>query len=182
MLPWIIPPRVQPWSGWKVDFFTVSKCLPLGLCKGTVSGLCKMVEIPTSHVSLQCNAIRHNPYLCSDRPITKRWCLAIKGHVSYPCDSPDAASLGLCSSLGGKGRSCSIVSGGFNTLRLGLNGLYFQINFLCENYCILINISLKFVSKGPINNKPSVAQIRAWCQKATGYYLNHWWRSILTNI
>ena len=30
--------------------------LPLGVCKGTVTGLCKMVEIPTNHITLQYTA------------------------------------------------------------------------------------------------------------------------------
>ena len=36
--------------------------------------------------------------------------------------------------------------------------------FLNENVWILIKISLKFVSKGPINNIPALVQIMAWCQ------------------
>ena len=32
---------------------TAGKCLPLGLCKVTVSGRCKMMEIPNGHVSLK---------------------------------------------------------------------------------------------------------------------------------
>ena len=31
-----------------------------------------------------------------------------------------------------------------------------------KNPCILIRISLKFVSKGPINNKPELVQVMAW--------------------
>ena len=34
--------------------------------------------------------------------------------------------------------------------------------FLYENYCIFLQNSLKFVPKGPINNKPSFLQITAW--------------------
>ena len=36
--------------------------------------------------------------------------------------------------------------------------------FLCENCCVLIQTSLKFVSTGPINNKPALDQIIAWCR------------------
>ena len=32
----------------------------------------------------------------------------------------------------------------------------FQFIFLNENCCILINISLKFIPKGPANNEPSL--------------------------
>ena len=36
--------------------------------------------------------------------------------------------------------------------------------FWNENVWILINISLKFVPKGPINNMPALVQIMAWCR------------------
>ena len=40
---------------------------------------------------------------------------------------------------------------------------HFQMKiFLNENICIPINISLKFVPKGQINNIPSLVQIMAW--------------------
>ena len=31
-------------------------------------------------------------------------------------------------------------------------------------FCILIKISLKFVPKGPIDNKAALVQIMAWCR------------------
>ena len=40
---------------------------------------------------------------------------------------------------------------------------HFQSHFLKSNYCILIQISLKFVYKGPINNNPALVQMMAWC-------------------
>ena len=40
----------------------------------------------------------------------------------------------------------------------------FKCIFLNENCCILIKISLKFVTKGPINNIPELVQIMAWHQ------------------
>ena len=51
-----------------------------------------------------------------------------------------------------------------NTLRLRHNGCHFADNtfkliFLHKNYCILIRISLKCVSKGLINRKPELVQI-----------------------
>ena len=54
-----------------------------------------------------------------------------------------------------------------NTLRLRQNGCHFaadifQCIFLNENVWIPINISLKFVPKGPINDDPALVQIRAW--------------------
>ena len=55
----------------------------------------------------------------------------------------------------------------FNTLRSGQNGRHFTDDiFKCiclnENIWILINISLKFVPKGKINNIPALVQIMAW--------------------
>ena len=56
---------------------------------------------------------------------------------------------------------------GFNTLRPGQNGRHFTDDifkciFLNKNVWIPIEISLKFVPKGPINNIPSLVQIMAW--------------------
>ena len=55
----------------------------------------------------------------------------------------------------------------FNTLRPRQNGRHFPDDifkwiFLNENIWISIKISLKFVSKGPINNIPALGQIMAW--------------------
>ena len=55
----------------------------------------------------------------------------------------------------------------FNTLRPRRNGRafaddIFKCIFLNENVRIPIEISLKFVPKGPINNIPSLVQIMAW--------------------
>ena len=54
-----------------------------------------------------------------------------------------------------------------NKLRPRQNGRHFPDDlskciFLTENVWILIRISLKFVSKGPINNNPALVQIMAW--------------------
>ena len=43
----------------------------------------------------------------------------------------------------------------------------FKCIFLNENVWIPIRISLKFVSKGPINNIPALVQIMAWCHPGT---------------
>ena len=56
---------------------------------------------------------------------------------------------------------------GFDTLRPRQNGRHFpddiiKRNFLNENIWILINISLKFVPKGSINNIRALCQIMAW--------------------
>ena len=34
--------------------------------------------------------------------------------------------------------------------------------FVCENIWISVNISLKFVPNGPVNNMPALVQIVAW--------------------
>ena len=54
-----------------------------------------------------------------------------------------------------------------NTLRPKPNGCSFADDsfkriFLNENVIISIQISLKFVPKGPINNIPALVQIMAW--------------------
>ena len=56
---------------------------------------------------------------------------------------------------------------GFNTLRPRRDGRHFPDDifnciFLNEKVWILIQISLKFVPKGPINNIPSLVQMMAW--------------------
>ena len=38
----------------------------------------------------------------------------------------------------------------------------FKCMFVNEKFCILIKISLKFVPKGPIDNKAAFVQIMAW--------------------
>ena len=38
----------------------------------------------------------------------------------------------------------------------------FEMNFFNEKFCILIKISLKFVPKSPIDNKPTSLEIMAW--------------------
>ena len=42
----------------------------------------------------------------------------------------------------------------------------FEFIFVNENICILIKISLKFVPKGPIDNKAAMVQVMAWHRKA----------------
>ena len=54
-----------------------------------------------------------------------------------------------------------------NTLRLRQNGRHFPDDifkwiFLNENVWISIDISLKFVPRGPINNIPTLVQVMAW--------------------
>ena len=54
-----------------------------------------------------------------------------------------------------------------NTLRPRQNGCHFADDtfrriFMNENVRISINISLKFVPRGPVNNIPSLVQIMAW--------------------
>ena len=55
----------------------------------------------------------------------------------------------------------------FNTLRPRHNGRHFADDifkciFLNENVWIPIKISVKFVSKGPVNDIPALVQIMAW--------------------
>ena len=55
----------------------------------------------------------------------------------------------------------------FMTLRPRQNGHHpphdiFKRIFMNENCCIVMKISFKFVSQGPINNSPTLVQIMAW--------------------
>ena len=64
-------------------------------------------------------------------------------------------------------KSYADTLGIFNTLRQRQNGRHFPNDnfkwiFLNENVWISINISLKFVPWGPINNIPTLVQIMAW--------------------
>ena len=75
------------------------------------------------------------------------------------------------------------------TLRVRQHGRHFPDDiyrciFLSENIWISIQISLKFVPKGPINNIPSLVQMMAWrpTGQATSHYLNQWWPSLLLHI
>ena len=86
-----VGPMLAPW--------TFLSGLALGLCKGTVGGLCKTMEIPNGYVSPRSIADCGNPNLYLIEPITKLWCHPTGVHVSYPTDSPTATSPGLCSSL-----------------------------------------------------------------------------------
>ena len=68
-----------------------------------------------------------------------------------------------------------------NTLRPRQNGRHFADDifkciFLNENTSISINISLKFVPQGRINNIPALVPIMAWRQSGDKPYLNQWWR------
>ena len=62
----------------------------------------------------------------------------------------------------------------------------FKCIFFNENVRIFIQISLKFVPKGPIDNKSALVQVMAWCQTGnkplpgpllaqfTSTYVRHW--------
>ena len=41
--------------------------------------------------------------------------------------------------------------------------MHIQNIFYCDNYCILIQISLAFIPEGPIDNDRAHVQIMAWC-------------------
>ena len=70
--------------------------------------------------------------------------------------------------------SSSVVHSHFNTLRPRQNGRHFTDDtfehiFLNENVWISIEIPLKFVPKGPINNIPALVKIM------TSHYVNQRW-------
>ena len=63
----------------------------------------------------------------------------------------------------------TILYNQFNSLRPRQNKRHFaddvfKCNFLNENVWIPVEISLKFLPKGPINNTPTLVQIMAWCR------------------
>ena len=67
----------------------------------------------------------------------------------------------------------------------GQNGRHFADDiFKCmnEKLRILIRVSLKFVPKGPINNKSALVQVMAWAEQATSHYLKKCLLSSLTHI
>ena len=69
-------PHANAFTIWLINSFTVSlhsPNMPLGLCKGTASGIYKPVEIPVGHVIPQCNGALGNPNLYLDQPVTKEW-------------------------------------------------------------------------------------------------------------
>ena len=80
-------------------------------------------------------------------------------------------TAGLCKQRACNAGQCFHVmssSWPFNTLRLRQNDRHFQDDFfkwifLNENVWISINISLKFVPKGPINNILTLVQVMARC-------------------
>ena len=53
---------------------------------------------------------------------------------------------------------------GLHKARLANVAGMFKLLFLVENYFILIEISLKFVSNGPNNIEPAFVQMMAWCE------------------
>ena len=77
-------------------------------------------------------------------------------------------SLGLWGESGDrKGQQCLPTY--FIDLPIEQNGRHFpddifKCNFMNEKFCVLIQISLKFVPKGSINNIPVLVQIMAWCR------------------
>ena len=48
----------------------------------------------------------------------------------------------------------------------------FKCIFLNENYRNLIQISLKFVPRTPIDNTPALVQVMAGVEQVTSHYLN----------
>ena len=75
----------------------------------------------------------------------------------------------------------------FNTLRPRQTGRHFADDifkciFLNENASIANKISLKFVSKGPINNIPALVQIMAWRRSGDKPLSEPMMVSLLTHI
>ena len=80
-----------------------------------------------------------------------------------------------------------IFSWSLNTSRQRLNGRHltdniFKCIFVNENVWIPIEISLKFVPKGPINNIPALVHIMAWCSPGDKPLSEPMMVSLLTHI
>ena len=105
------------------------------------------------------------------------------GHTKILVVSGSPASMGLISTI-----LVSVQSGRMhNTLRPRQNGRHFADDvfkciFLNKNVCILLQISLKFVPKGPINNIPSLVQIMAWRRPGDKPLSESMMDSLLTQI
>ena len=89
-------------------------------------------------------------------------------YTAYHCDTPIGYRPIVCyCTAPTQIPSISRLPVFFNTLRPRQDGCRFPDDtferiFLNENIIILIKISLKFVSNGPINNIPALVQIMAW--------------------
>ena len=75
----------------------------------------------------------------------------------------------------------------FNTLRPRQDGRHFADDifkcvFLNEDIWISINISLRFVTKGPINNIPALVEIMAWRRPGDKSWSQSMMMSLLTHI
>ena len=72
-----------------------------------------------------------------------------------------------------------------NSCPPGQNGWHiadyiFKCIFMNEKFCILVEISLKFVTKGPIDNKSEWVQVMAW--QVPSHYLNQSWPDSATHM
>ena len=54
--------------------------------------------------------------------------------------------------------------------------------FVNKNGRIPTQISLKFIPKSPVDNKPTLVQVIVGAEQATSHYLNQWWPSPPTHI
>ena len=94
------------------------------------------------------------------------WSIECPWHEIKP-PSKSLASLGAQSACQSISNQFGILTAHVNSLRPRQNGRHFADDmFNCislnENLWIPIEISLKFVPKGSINNKPALFQIMAW--------------------
>ena len=87
-----------------------------------------------------------------------------------------------------KSSGCTSGRSSINTLRPGQNGCHFcrrqfqMYFFLNENVWIMIQISRKFVPKGPINNIPALVQIVVWRRPGNKPLFEPVMVSLLTHI
>ena len=90
-------------------------------------------------------------------------------HICGRCAKLDPSRHHVDDSIQGLIKSPSYHYELINTLKPRRNGQHFADDifkriFFNEDVWISIKISLKFVPKGQINNKPALVQIMAWCR------------------
>ena len=125
------------------------------------------------------NFIQNTPYKC---PLACLWgwdmgcCLQLQSVIylshccvlSKLCTASKWALCRLLACLQGSFCECAQPMKDNVTISLvkmaAISQMIFSNVFLWnEKFCIFIKISLKFVSKGPIENNPASIQIMAWC-------------------
>ena len=68
---------------------------------------------------------------------------------------------------------------GYSGQRLSFADIILELSFYAMNWYVLIYISLKFIPKSPIRNKPVSVQMMAWHQSGNEALSEHWANIVL---